>query len=48
MASRRMRRRRSKTHKYKHKHNASCKHNKFRATTLANITPTEKNNETKL
>lgn len=38
MVSRRMRRgKKTSTHKYKHKHNASCKHNKFRTTSLANI-----------
>ena len=41
MASRRIRRgKRTITHKHrhhKHRHNVSCKHNKFRATTLANI-----------
>jgi hypothetical protein len=37
MASRGKRTRRHNTRKYKHKHNASCNHNKFRTTSLANI-----------
>ena len=36
-SSRKIRRRQTNPRKYKHKHNASCKHNKFRATSLANI-----------
>jgi hypothetical protein len=37
MSSRGKKTRRHHICKYKHKHNASCKHNKFRATTLENI-----------